>query len=228
MPSPLTIISSQDNFLHEGAATSNYGTQTYIYITAYTSYCQRGILKFPISWGTDIPVGATITGATLSLYHYGDGVGDPSAMNCNICKVTRNDWNETQSTWNIFKTSNNWTSAGGDFVTSNPASGSAVFGTAPNWINVNVLAIVQDAQTNSIDVNVIAKFDTASEHTGDIEPRIYSREYTGDTSLRPKLVITYTSGWAHIVKFNGTLTNTVAKINGVAVANIAKINGVAV
>ncbi len=41
---------------------------------------------------------------------------------------------------------------------------------------------------------------------------------------KPKLVITYTTGWAN--KFNGAANAAIGKINGVAIAGISKVNGV--
>ena len=189
----LTIVASQDNFSlsHAGSQSTNYGTWAFVYpAMSYTNYTRRGFFKFPITWGTDIPAGATITAATFSVYHYANAAGDPDGIALLVYKQTHNDWVETEQTWSIYKTGSSWSTAGGDYVTSSPAGGSTNFGSTGNWVDINILAIAQDAQTNSIDVNLITKF--ASEGSGDIEPMVYSRDYTGDTSLRPKLVITYT------------------------------------
>uniref|UniRef100_A0A6M3IJB0 Uncharacterized protein n=1 Tax=viral metagenome TaxID=1070528 RepID=A0A6M3IJB0_9ZZZZ len=45
---------------------------------------------------------------------------------------------------------------------------------------------------------------------------------------KPKLVVTYTVGWANIAKVSGVASASIAKMNGVAVAAIAKVSGVAV
>ena len=45
---------------------------------------------------------------------------------------------------------------------------------------------------------------------------------------KPKLVVTYTTGWTNIAKVNGVAATDLAKVDGIAVASIAKISGVAV
>jgi hypothetical protein len=59
-------------------------------------------------------------------------------------------------------------------------------------MNFDVKDIVENAIANSVNVNVLLRFET--EGGVDNTARLWSREYTGDTSLRPKLVIEYTTG----------------------------------
>ena len=62
-------------------------------------------------------------------------------------KISRADWVYNQATYTIYKTGSNWTTAGGDYVTSSPAGGSFTVPSSPNgtWATFDILAIIQDA-----------------------------------------------------------------------------------
>lgn len=182
--------SDADNCLNETAPNQNYGTLTYIMLGSYENLRRRGIDKFDFS--ADIPAGATINSATFSLYYYGNYV-DPVGRTYWAYKLTRTDWTELGSTWNKYDGTNNWTTAGGDYVTSDPAGGSAVVPATFGWMNWDVQAIVQDAVDN---VGRVAHFLIRDETEGagaNFISYFYSKEYTTDTSLRPKLYIDYTA-----------------------------------
>ena len=186
--------SAKDTFLNEDAATTNYGNLTFLAVReAYPGYNEvmRSALEFGIS---ALPGGAILSSATLQLYYYAlynltDGVGKTIWA----YKQTHPDWVELEATWNIYKTGSNWTATGGDYVTSNPAGGSTTVPASYSWMSWNVLAIVQDAYDGSIAAEFLMRFATESV-ASDVRsnPRWYSREYTTDTSLCPKLVIEYT------------------------------------
>lgn len=58
------------------------------------------------------------------------------------------------------------------------------------WVNWDITAITQDAFDNSNNVEVLMKFNT---ETSDPKSTIYfySKNYTTNESLRPKLTVTY-------------------------------------
>ncbi len=185
MPTLTVQPASKDNFVDESEPTTNYGTNETLWAWDLLNFLQHTLLHFGIS---SVPSGASIISATLSLYCF-IIVGDANSIG--VYKLTQPTWHETQSTWNIYKTGNSWDTAGGDFVTSNPSSGSAT-PSADAWMEVDVQAIVQDAVDNSLDVHLLAKFITEGQ-TGatDSHPRFRSSNYTADTTQRPKLVIAY-------------------------------------
>jgi hypothetical protein len=125
----------------------------------------------------------------LYLYYFSYYDNNPVGRTYWAYKLSRTDWVESEATWNIYKTGSNWTTAGGDYVTSSPAGGSKVMPASFGWVSWDILAIVQDAQTNGIAVELLLKDGTES---GDALGEFHSKEYTSDTSLRPKLVIEYT------------------------------------
>ena len=189
MASPLTIQpSSKDNTVYGGDTTANYGTSAQISIYSYSfgNRNERGIVTFPITWGTDIPNGATLTSATFSMYRTGG-----SARTHQVYKCTRDDWGETTSSWQRYKTNTNWTNAGGDYVTSNPTGASMSVPTGAGWSDWNVLAIAQDAQTNSINFNFLVK--DANENNATNTGVGYRSREDSTTAQRPKLVIEYTA-----------------------------------
>ena len=156
MSSPLTIQPpSKDNSLYGGSTTTNYGTSTQLTIQSrsFGNRNYRTIIAFGITWGTDIPAGATLTSATLGLYR----TGGTSGRTYQAYKCTRDDWGETTSSWQRYKTSTDWTTAGGDYVTSDPSGGSATSPSSNGFVSWDVLAIVQDAQTNNTNINIIIK-----------------------------------------------------------------------
>ena len=80
-------------------------------------------------------------------YLFDNAARDPSGVEISVCKLTRTNWVDTEATWNQYKSGSGWSSAGGDYVTTSPTKGVANCPSIPNWMNVDITAIVrQDAQ----------------------------------------------------------------------------------
>ena len=183
----LTIQPSNiDTILDSGNPTINYGNNTYI--TLYNAGLWRPILRFDFS---ALPTGSVISAAVLSLYYwYNDGGGyDPVGRTFWAYELTQTAWVELEATWNIYKTGSNWTAAGGDYTTTSGAS-ITMPGSYPAWIDWNVLTLVQHFQSNHSNIaNFLIRDETES---GGANAYFYSSEYTVNTTLCPKLIITYT------------------------------------
>jgi len=186
----LTIQGSgKDTKIVKNAATTNYGSNTFFTISNHSTATNRSLVSMSIS---ALPAGATISSALFSMYHYRTAYGgNPNTKIVTLTRVVREDWEEAQATWNIYKTSNNWGTAGcanttTDIDTSLTATDTFT-GTATGWMEFDVYDIVAYAYANSLTFNVIGTTD----YTADF-PEFYSKEYGTDTSLRPKLVIEYT------------------------------------
>ena len=103
--------------------------------------------------------GKTPITATLSLNYFSWGTNDPVGKTIYFYKLTRTDWHETQSTWNIYKTGNNWTTPGGDYVTSSPAGASQVAPAGYGWVAWDVLVLLDESLGASKDLELLLKFD---------------------------------------------------------------------
>ena len=179
--------SGADNTLLSGSPDNNYGSEACIYV-GYSSYVTaekyRSILRFDFS---SLPSGADISSATLSLYYY-DYYNNPSGRTYWAYEVTQTAWTEMGSTWNKYDGTNNWSTAGGDYTTTNGASKTvpASFG----WMDWTVTTLAQHFQSSH---NEIANFliRDGTEGTNALA-YFYSRDEATQTTLRPELVIDYT------------------------------------
>lgn len=224
MASPQTIQpSNADTYIYEADKTSNYGTDQNFYIGPLTNNRARCPIKFDFS--AVVPTGATITLATLSVY----ASSSPSGRTITAYRLLRTDWVETQATWNIYKTGNNWTTAGAlsdgnDFTSTNSATASSL-GSA-GWLNFTVTAQVQTALDSVSGVAHFLLADIGASASGK-DQTCDSREYVANTSLRPKLYIEYTepaSGPANLKSYNTNLKANIKSINTNPLANIKSLN----
>jgi len=180
-----------DTYIESVNTTANYGANALFQAGEYNVGTQifRGLIKFDFS---SIPFGALSSSATLSLWLYFDG-----ADNTRIHRFYRQlrDWVELQATWNIWKTSNNWATAGGFGATdceqtdvaslsinSAEAAGekqwtnwtlaslNAMFGASPSFTN-NGFLLKADTEANDLWAYRSSGYATAGE--------------------RPKMVIVY-------------------------------------
>lgn len=207
----------KDTFVSNASKNTNYGSATYINAGDRLDNETRGIIEFVL---TGLPAGATISSATLSLYYYyyvpPPSWIDPVGKTIMAYKVTRTDWVEAQATWNIYKTANNWSVAGGDYVTSNPAGASSVVPAGYGWMTWDVAALVQEANDASAALELIIRFLNEAQGSNYSAMRFYSAEYTTNPSLQPKLDIVYTvdvsDKWVEVPDITRVLTldNTTA------------------
>jgi hypothetical protein len=182
----------------------------------------RGVCIFDFS---ALPAGALISAAVLEMYCQ-EQTG--AKQNIGVSRCLRADLNLSQATWDNYKTGSAWTAEGcsngiSDYTTTNATS--ALTSDADAWWSCSIKDMVAYAQTNTSEI-LYLRLD--SGEVAGAWSIFHSSYYSADTSLRPKLTITYTTGWATIAKYNGIATSGIGKINGVSVASIGKINGVAV
>lgn len=198
-PSLTIQPSSKDTRIHEGNPTTNYGSESDFRTSApfYSGNTQRALCEFSISWGVDIPAGATLTAATLYLYYFDYGAGDdPQTRTIYADRLIRLDWVELEATWNIYKAASNWTTAGcgsdgNDYEDDNRASD--VVPGSWGWMDWDVLAQVQWAQTNNTNIGFCLRdSDEPGGLTHGYAVRWYSLDEAVETTKRPKITITYT------------------------------------
>lgn len=194
LPTPVvadsaTFYASKDNYMSSGHATTNYGGVSILRVGVDSDpETHRSLLEFDIDWGTDIPDDATITAATLELYIELNNDADGRLYFAQ--RLRRLDWSESTSTWNNYKTGSAWTTAGAgssssDYTTSGQASKYVPAGDSV-WMSWDILAQVQYAQTNTVNVACrIIDGTEVTEHTVQFS--------SIQSSNKPKLTITYTT-----------------------------------
>ena len=134
----MDINFSADNFLDLSVPTTNWGTTTFIRLMIQGGIDEkRGLIKAPLTFDPTISI--SITSTVLWMYCYAIG-------NARSVKVERVllDWHETQSTWTIYSTGNNWNTAGcggsgTDYITTNSVT-TSIF-TASNWYSWDISTI---------------------------------------------------------------------------------------
>lgn len=207
MASPLTIqpdaAAGKDTYIYSSGPTANYGAGTDIQLgdlSGSASVAARSILAFDLS---DIPAGAVITSATMSLWESGAGksAGAPASWAAELRRVLRN-WVEGQATYNIFSTGNNWGTAGCGNATDRVAAACATLtldGTAAagfvGWSGADLVAVCQgwlDGTFPNYGLLVSAPTAELLGTTDYAYNAFYSSDYTTDAAKRPKLVLEYT------------------------------------
>jgi hypothetical protein len=171
----------RDNWLNSDTPTTNNGTVVQAHLQYNTQ--DRQIHSFDLS---SIPSNATITSATMSFYVYQVSGGTPNVS----CYRVLTQWDELQSTYNNRLTSSAWGTPGLLSGTDYAATAIATSGniSVAGWANFNVTSTVQ-AWVNGSQTNYGVMYKEASAG------HLYTRmsEYTVDTTLRPKLIVSYTT-----------------------------------
>jgi len=101
-----------DSMLDQGAASTNYGSAITATVGGESggAFHRRMVIKFDLA---SIPTDAVIDQAVMCLYLVSEG----HEQNVNIAGYPLlRDWVEDEVTWNIWKTGNNWTTAGATSV----------------------------------------------------------------------------------------------------------------
>ena len=189
-----------DTFARQDQPTTNFGTN--VTNTVGVGNAANKIFhtwhEFNIS---DIPASSTITGCTLKVS--ASNIITPTAGH--ITKVCSQHWldgdgqGEAQATWNVWKTVNNWTTAGG---TSTAACGAGGDITTTNQVaytppTVNgtysfpdMTALCQDALTNeSGHLRIMLKQDSEVTVSNAFD---YKTSDTSTSTSRPLLTVTFT------------------------------------
>jgi hypothetical protein len=175
-----------DTYIESSNATTNYGTDNNAYIGEKygASTVRRMLIKFDL---TDLPANAAIISATLSLYCIADESNN--ARTCRVYRVKR-DWSEAQATWTIWKTSNNWSTAGGFHANDCEQTdiGTRAFSATETLNEFKAFTLTP---TTKADLDLgngwLIKMDTESDDAYQFTTR------EGTAANRPKLVIVYTT-----------------------------------
>jgi len=209
-----TNQSVRDTYIYENSPTTNYGSQTLFNVFTGADFIMRSIIEFDLSF---VPEGATISSASLDLYYYNYWGDDMVGRTLRMHRLRRADWEELQATYNIYKTGNNWGTAGAAHTTTDIDTSFTIDEVVPasygwmNWDGAPMLSLVQDAIANRNDKLIVRLYDnSAAIYRG---ARFYSREYTGNTSRRPTIVIDYITTPAVTTDDATSIQETTATLN---------------
>lgn len=202
---------TKDTYLGEAAPNTNFGGEANLWMSDIAAAVVRSIIEFDLS----TMAGKTPITAIFSLNYYSAPAVDPVGKTIYVYKLTPTDWVELQATWNIYKTANNWTAAGGDYEAVDPAGVADVVPAGFGWMDWSILDILNDALDGGNDLELLLKFDNENSNS---QLGWRSAEY-GTAADRPKLVIEYIEPPTNVTASKGTLSDKV-------VINWTKSNGV--
>lgn len=192
---PTTQIAlSAGTYMDAGSPTTAFNDGTPRYIGAVGAE-NRGIFRFVMP---EAPyVGAVITKIELFLYA-AERAG--AAFNCLAYALRRSDWVQSQATWNIYKTANNWGTAGAKNTSTDIINTIIDQAATPAAGNYYSLVLQGTGADNPLSLNWGDQFDGLL--AGDV---VTAGRYCGHNdggAHPPYIVITY-----ELVASVNTLTN---------------------
>ncbi len=192
-PASLTVQpSASDTFIRNGASSgTNFGAKTDIRIkNAIVGYERTSILSFDFS---SLDGSAAIESAYLDLYYWSNSIGnDPVGQAVVVNRLTQTGWVEDEATWDDYKNTTPWTTAGGDYVATDQAAATMPGGFG--FVRWTVTEQVRHAQKNTSEIaNMLVKFSSSAAPNA--AARFLSKE-SGDPSRYPRLIINYTMNGA--------------------------------
>ncbi len=176
--------SAIDSWLDQKNPTTNYGSTATMTVVSYqtgpNSRNGRSVVQFDISL---IPQGSTVSSATLSLY----ASTVPATTETYYAHRVTTSWAEGTVTWNT-----PWTAAGGDYAAS------TVTATTPGavgWMNWDVTSDVSAFVAGTYS-NYGWLVKDGTENGSNLATTFYTKDEATQTTLRPKLTVTFTaSSW---------------------------------
>lgn len=196
---------TRDTEIRSNAATQNLGTDTNLEIDGDDGGADLfALFRWQLN-AADIPAGSAIVGASITL-----DVTNETNGPYEIAQVLR-DWDESQATWDTFRTGQNWATPGGlggaaDRGTVLGTMGSAPVGRQTFAFNAAGINIVRQWLSGAVNNFGVVIGNTTTTNGVDIS----SREVT-TAANRPKLSISYvpasTPGMPGDVDQSGTVNS---------------------
>jgi hypothetical protein len=204
---------TRDTYIYQAWPTTNLGAQNTLLFDSVDHVLVRfAIFQFE---GGPVPNGASIDSATLALYksyYYNHTF--------NAQRVLRN-WQESQATWNNANSTTAWSTpgasgSGSDILATVDGQGSVDWN--PALLSINVTPGVQAFASGT--ANYGWELVNAGGNANTI--KFYSREYSADPTLRPKLTVTYHGGTTAL-----TVAPAIASVSAIpSVLTVSKLQGV--
>jgi len=167
----------EDAYIEENNADTNYGSNQNLYIgdELVGNGDTHSIIKFNITIGGL----HSINTAILYIYAYSNAFEAGENANITVWELNNHSWNEDEPTWN--KPVENI----GNIITSNNSQ----LGSYIGWFTFNVTTFVISEHSSSYENASLYLNVTPSTIVDYLS--CYSKEYIGDTSKRPYIVINY-------------------------------------
>lgn len=208
-PSTGTIQpASKDNYMYKGGTGDDYSSATNLTTYSLSAYICRILMRFDFS-SLGIAINDEITTATLSMNCYTASGGARTYLIDKVLKIYGERWGAyNKSSWRWHDLYSEWNSwgcgtAGTDYSTDYRESNTT--GSSTGWDNFSVKTLANDAVADSSILDIVIRDNNETDGAY----RYYrSSEYTGDTSLRPKLYLEWGAG--------GTTQQMAATFDGVA------------
>ena len=190
-----TLTPTIDNSMDSYNPTLNYGTSASHFIGEYSGavFIGRALIKFDIEG--EIPAGSTINSATLRLTVLAGGDHSDNARTIRCYRSLR-AWVHLESTWNIWKTGSNWTTAGAGSGGNDREAADIGTGTQPaapnDYAEVDLTltaAKIQEMLTGGGFTNngFVIKVDTETD-----DMIYYCSANHATAGYRPELIVDYT------------------------------------
>jgi len=180
-----TIYASKDTFISEANPTSNFGNSLYIKAGRSSGKDRHILIYFSLN---TIPHNAVILSAKLVLrkYYHSSFSGSFKLF---YIKMLSKYWSESSATWNKRTSYYSWSNPGGDYYTS-PYSYFKILKTDPQekTYEIDVTSIVKEWHSGSKTNHGFIIYPAG---TSEGYALFRSREYTGNTLYRPKLIVKY-------------------------------------
>ncbi len=180
----------------DGPATcGNWGSDTYLY-TGSDTWRERPLLSFDLR---DVPAGASITGATLSLWMHEQPT---AAMTVGAYRMT-SGWTEGSglgdctgdgASWAERTGSVRWATPGGDHVATPTATKAHTASDARGWDAFDITSMVQSWVSGGAPNHGVML--RATDETDDLGKYLayWSDDFGANPARRPKLAVTYADG----------------------------------
>jgi hypothetical protein len=177
----LNKTNAKDTYIDYTSTSTNYGSSSRLYINQYNDPIDgnRPMIQFNASSLQD----KELVDANIWLYRH-----DGSINQNGIVRVFRliQNWTEDGATWNTYDGTNGWAVVGGDYNTTE-YDNKMVYVSINRWYSWDITDLVNKWLTGTFPnygIIFIADYYTSREE-------FRSLDYSGDTSLCPKLVISY-------------------------------------
>lgn len=190
----IELTMSADLYLDSASPTTNTNSETTMYVGEQAGGADTTRMWIKPDF-TGVPAGATFTGAVLHLTPIVDLSSNARTMSAHRCL---RDVVESQATWNIWKTSNNWATAGCSNSTSD-YDGAVALGTMTQPASPTLNTALDMTLTAS---ELQKLFDGTYTNNGIIlfvdtqtDDMIgYASTNHATSAYRPTITLTYTAG----------------------------------